>query len=160
MNYIKTFLIKGRQEQGFNKNGINNGNITSALRVLVTPKLTNLSDTARPVIGPHKKAELLNKTAANARYNLHRQKTTGMKIPIAIATGTSIPLESWVAYGSVTRGSATRRRLFGSAEVSCSSSCSSSSASSDKWSSISSNGGSCGTSTVHSGKRRSTLLCK
>jgi len=88
--------------------------------------------------------------AADARYNLQRQNTTGMKIPIAMATGTSIPLESWVAYGSATRGSATRRRLLGSAEVSCSSSWSSSSASSDEWSSISSNGGSCGTSTVHS----------
>ena len=39
-----------------------------------------------------------------------------MKIPIAIATGTSMLLESSVEYGSVTRGSAIRRRLLGSVD--------------------------------------------
>jgi len=65
-------------------------------------------------------------TKGNARYNLQRQKTTGMKIPIATATGTSMLLESSVAYGSVTRGSAIRRRLLGSVDVSRSSSSASS----------------------------------
>jgi len=120
----------------------------------ITATLRSAWHTTNCIISMHSQPQLLHKKGRiiqqnkNVRYNLQRQKTSGMKIPIATATGTSILLESSVAYGSVTRGSAARRCFLGSDDGSCSSS-STSSASSNWCSSGDGSGGSRGTSAAH-----------
>jgi len=134
-----------KQTERFNTEDVNNQTIDS---INITVALTSSCH----VILVHRhitqKGRISYLSTANSCYNLQRQKTSGIKIPIAMATGTSMLLESSEAYGSVMRGSAIRRRLLGSVDTSRSSSSGSSTSSWSWGSSAAGNGASRGTSTT------------